>query len=292
MRGVFDTKYSNLAGNMMRDPGVQRIAILEGVRTPLCRARKGALKDATPDRLLASALSGLMASFRSEGKLTLDMVDDIVVGNVLQPGGGAAMARMAMLRAGFPETTTLATTNRQCSSGLQALAAVAGSILLGTAQVGIAAGVESMTHDSIVPPNIDAEFLKDSSPAADCMVPMGVTSDTLAKEFGISREKQDAFSLASHRKAHVAQARGLFSHEIVPVMMRGGSVVDVDDGIRSDCSAAGLAALKPRFSRNADATTTAGNASQLTDGAAALLVMTEAHASTLGLMPKVSKTHS
>ena len=142
---TFNSLFAQLAAETVKKE--QKVCIVEAVRTPLCKAKKGAFKDTTADVLLAHVLRDVVK--RTNGKVNVGDVDDIIVGNVLQPGGGAAMARMSMLAGGFPDTTTVSTTNRQCSSGLQALASVAGSLLLGATKLSIAAGVESMSNDNI-----------------------------------------------------------------------------------------------------------------------------------------------
>jgi acetyl-CoA acyltransferase 1 len=176
------------------------------------------------------------------------------------------------------------TVNRQCSSGLQAVANVVSAIKNGYYEIGIGGGVESMTqHYGPQALNMNvSEKIMAYQPAADCLLPMGATSENVAEQFGVGRVKQDQFALFSHKKAAVAQEKGLFKEEIVPVKVNGdGGVVDADDGIRRDVSIEGLSKLKTVFKENG--TTTAGNASQVSDGAAAVLLMKRKTAEKLGL---------
>lgn len=173
--------------------------------------------------------------------------------------------------------------NRQCSSGLQAVANIAQAIIAGSIDIGIGAGVESMTRHYGQPgaiPDSISPLILESQEARDCMIPMGITSENVAAKFGVSREKQDRFAASSHNKAAAAQQAGKFKDEIVPVRV-GEQLVSADDGIRGDTSAEGLAKLKAAF--KADGTTTAGNSSQVSDGAAAVLLMKRKTAQRLGL---------
>lgn len=199
------------------------------------------------------------------------------VGNVLS-SGGAAMARIAQMLAGIPHSVPLSTVNRQCSSGLQAFASVAAAITAGQYDIGMACGVESMSMDDMgsVKPILNWDAVGASPAARECVIPMGITSENVADQFGVSRQSQDAFAAESHKRAAQAQANGWFDKEIVPVAVPSKegnttTMVDRDDGIRPDATAASLSKLKPVF--KAGGSTTAGNASQMTDGAAAVLVM-------------------
>jgi acetyl-CoA acyltransferase 1 len=190
---------------------------------------------------------------------------------------------MAHLAAGIPPSASLSLVNRQCASGLQAMANVAGSIRSGTVEVGIAAGVESMSltpMNKIGPPHIgsdeDAWRTGGLPPAAlDCLLPMGITSDTVARRYRLERQELDAFAAESHRRASGAQRSGRFEAEIVKV---GGA--DRDDGIRHGTTAEGLGRLKPVFTPAGP--TTAGNSSQTTDGAAGVVMMSRRAARRLG----------
>jgi acetyl-CoA acyltransferase 1 len=193
------------------------IVILSALRTPICRAKKGGFKDTMPDDLLKAALEGVV---KQSGIKHKD-VDDVVVGNVQLGGCYAAPARMAQFRAGFPAETGLVCINRQCSSGLQAVANVANAIKAGMMDVGIGAGVESMTQaggpmDGPMPP-VNANEIMGNKLARDCMTPMGVTAENVAEKYGVTREGQDMMAVASHGKALAAQKAGKFKNEIVPV---------------------------------------------------------------------------
>nr|KAF6419813.1 acetyl-CoA acyltransferase 1 [Molossus molossus] len=214
---------------------------------------------------------------------------DICVGNVLQPGAGAVMARIAQFLSDIPETVPLSAINRQCSSGLQAVASIAGGIRNGSYDIGMACGVESMSlADRGNPGNITSRLVEKEK-ARDCLIPMGITSENVAERFGISREKQDAFALASQQKAARAQSRGCFQAEIVPVTTtvhddKGTEkrvTVAQDEGIRPNTTMEGLAKLKPAFKEGGS--TTAGNSSQVSDGAAAILLARRSKAEELGL---------
>ena len=200
------------------------------------------------------------------------------------------MARIAQFEAGVPESVPLSSVNRQCSSGLQAVMNVVGSILAGTCDAGLGCGVESMSKRSMTDPanmpDVDFDALGSNQLAADCLVPMGITSENVAEKYGISRADQDAFAAASQAKAAAAQDKGLFKDEIIPVTVAGedgeGKVtVDADEGVRRGTTAAKLGKLRPAF--RPDGTTTAGNSSQVSDGAAAVLVMRRRVAKAHGL---------
>ncbi|CAG8455439.1 10099_t:CDS:2 [Paraglomus occultum] len=254
------------------------VVIVAAVRTPMTRSKKGGFKDTLPEDLLAAAFKGVIDRVHIDPKL----IEDIAVGNVLPAGGGATVARAAALYAGIPHTAALNTVNRQCSSGLQAVVQIAHEIALDQIEIGIGAGVESMTfgYGAGAMPSETSERVFSNPESADCLLPMGQTSENVAREYGITRAQQDAFSLVSHQRAAAAQAAGYFNDEIVPVETKWTDpktqeektiVVDKDDGIRKDTSLEGLAKLKPAFA--ADGTTTAGSSSQVSDGAAAVLLM-------------------
>uniref|UniRef100_A0A6B2L573 acetyl-CoA C-acyltransferase n=1 Tax=Arcella intermedia TaxID=1963864 RepID=A0A6B2L573_9EUKA len=256
------------------------IVVVCALRTPICKAKKGALKDTHWTDLLTAALKGVV----EKSGLPAKDIEDVQVGTVLAAGGGATEARMAMFAAGYPETACLATTNRQCSSGLQAFVNIAHAIRSGQIKIGVAAGVESMSLHGFASGigNLNDNLMKNKE-AADCLVPMGITSENVAEAFNISRQIQDEFAANSQIKAAKAQKAGLFKDEIIPVHTtttndKGETqsiTVEHDDGIRAT-TPADLAKLRPAFKK--DGTTTAGNSSQVSDGAAAVLVMTRAEA--------------
>uniref|UniRef100_A0A7S3PXV8 acetyl-CoA C-acyltransferase n=1 Tax=Chaetoceros debilis TaxID=122233 RepID=A0A7S3PXV8_9STRA len=254
------------------------VVIVSAVRTPLCRAKRGALAKVPPSTLLSTALAGCLSKVDAS-KFSSSDVEDICIGNVMTPVN-AAVARMAQLAASIPYTTPISTTNRQCSSGLQAIANIASSIRSGQIDIGIGGGFESMSSEPMHKqpmPNVDWDVMQSCQPAMDCLIPMGVTSENVSNKYGLTRGDLDAFAANSHKKAALARSRGLFKDEIVPV----GDVSE-DDGIRPQTTLASLAKLKPVFDPE-NGSTTAGNASQLTDGAAAVLLMTRQEAERRGL---------
>ncbi|KAL6918167.1 hypothetical protein ACHAPO_000023 [Fusarium lateritium] len=271
--------------------------ILSSVRTPICRSYKGQLKDAYPEELLASVLKATLKAHPEAP------VDDVAVGVVLSELGGSKAARMALNHVGFKNTTSLYTVNRACSSSLQAIAAVSGQIQTGMIDSGIAAGMESMTRNygsRAIPVDVWPE-LKESENhhARDCIMPMGLTSENVASRYGVSRADQDAMAVESHRRAARARSEGRFAEEIVPVETRfqevdkqGNKVgeekritVTADDGIREGVTIEALTKLKPAF--KADGTSTAGNSSQVSDGAAATFLMRRSTATALGLQDQI-----
>ncbi|KAL3669268.1 3-ketoacyl-CoA thiolase B, peroxisomal [Phytophthora oleae] len=263
------------------------VVIVSALRTPITKARRGGFKDTTPDVLLGDVLQAVLKQAKVDPKL----VGDVVVGNVLQPGAGAGMARMAQLAAGIPHTVPLHVLNRQCSSGLQAVANVTAAIKAGYYDIGIAAGVECMSLAGIGKdaPTVNWERVGEVQDAMDCTVPMGITSENVAEKYGITRTKQDELAALSHAKAAAAQANGWFKEEITPVSTiikdKDGNeksvIISQDDGIRAGTTAEKLAKLKPAFKEGGS--TTAGNSSQVSDGAAAVLLMRRSVAKQMGL---------
>ncbi|XP_061626143.1 3-ketoacyl-CoA thiolase, peroxisomal [Phyllopteryx taeniolatus] len=265
--------------------GSDDVVVIHGLRTPIGKAKRGAFKDTTPDELLSAVMSAVL----KDAGLSPHLLGDVCVGNVLQPGAGALVARVAHFLSGFPDSVPVYTVNRQCSSGLQAVLNIAGAIQSGSVDLGLACGVESMSLRSIGNPGDLSSRLVDNNKARDCITPMGMTSENVAERFGISREKQDAFALMSHQKASRAQASGAFHDEMVAVVTKmvdedGGErrvTVTKDDGIRAGTTLAGLAKLRPAF--KPDGTTTAGNSSQVSDGAAAVLLGRRSAVEALGM---------
>ncbi|RMZ81133.1 hypothetical protein DV738_g2388, partial [Chaetothyriales sp. CBS 135597] len=262
------------------------VVITSALRTPFTRGGKGLLKDTMAADLLAYTFQNLIARSKIDPKL----VEDIAVGNVLAPGGGATEYRAAALAAGFPETTAVKSLNRQCSSGLQACVDIANAIKAGVIDIGIGAGVESMS--SQYGPGAVTEFsdlLESHAEAANCKVPMGILSEDMARDYKISRADQDAFAAASYQKALKAQQAGLFDEEIAPITVKYTDpktqeektvTVTKDDGVRPGITAESLGKLRPAFA--ADGSIHAGNASQVSDGAAAVLLMRRSTAEKLG----------
>lgn len=254
--------------------------ILAACRTPGCKAKKGKLKDVRPDDLAAAAIKGLMVK---SGASPSD-VEDIIIGCAFPEGEqGMNFARVAAMKAGMPVEAPAQTVNRFCSSGLQAIASAAERIMAGFADCIIAGGSESM---SMIPIG-GARYSANPSLVADwpeSFASMGITAEIVAEKFGITRVDQDIFAAASHAKAAAAIAAGKFRDEIIPVeaerctllngkILRSTELVDADDGVRGDTTVDGLGKLKTPF--KAAGTVTAGNSSQMTDGAAAVLVVSE-----------------
>jgi acetyl-CoA acyltransferase len=249
------------------------------------------LRTTRPDELAAIAIRGALERVP---QLDKKEIEDVILGCAMpEAEQGMNVARIASLRAGLPVEVSAITINRFCSSGLQAIAMAAERIMSGGAEVIVAGGVESMTMIPMgghkVSPN---PWLVDHYP--DAYLSMGLTAERLAKRYGITREQADEFSLRSHQKALAAIAAGKFDDETVPVPVSfttpNGSKpkrteinFKVDEGPRADTSMEALAALKPAF--HAKGTVTAGNSSQMSDGAAATVVMSAERAQTLGIKP-------
>ncbi|XP_041839265.1 3-ketoacyl-CoA thiolase, peroxisomal [Melanotaenia boesemani] len=274
-------------GSAARDGGASGddVVVVHGRRTAIGKAKRGAFKDTTPDELLSAVMTAVL----TDVGLSPDQLGDVCVGNVLQPGAGALMARVAHFLSGFPESVPVYTVNRQCSSGLQALLNIAGSIRSRSIDLGLACGVESMSLRSVGNPGDLSSRLMDNDKARDCIIPMGITSENVAERFGVSREKQDAFALSSQQKAARAQGSGRFDQEIVPVAVtmvdsdgrERQVMVSKDDGVRAGTTMEGLSKLRPAF--KPDGSTTAGNSSQVSDGAAAVLIGRRSAVEALGL---------
>jgi acetyl-CoA acyltransferase len=264
--------------------------LLGAVRTAGTRARKGGFKDTRPDDLAAAAIRGVVARTGVEP----EKIEDVILGCAFpEAEQGANLARIALLRAGLPVGTPGMTVNRLCSSGLQAIAIAAERIEAGGADCIVAGGVESMT---MVPmwgnkfsPN---PGLNGSWP--EVYAGMGITAELVAERYGVSRAEQDAFAAQSLARAAAAIEAGKFRDEIVPVdvetrsfvegrLVKGTRIVDADDGVRKETTLESLAKLKPVFA--AKGTVTAGNCSQMTDGAAAVLVVSEEFLKSLGREP-------
>jgi acetyl-CoA acyltransferase len=267
--------------------------IVSAVRTPVGRAPKGALSTVRPDDLAAIALNGALDRVPGLSKAE---VDDVILG-CAQPEGEAGwnLARMVALRAGLPVEVPGVTVNRLCASGLEAIAQADFRVRAGSNRVVVAGGAETMSmlpFGGLKPrPN---PWLAENYPAA--LLTMGLTAERVARHYAVSREDQDAFALLSHQKALAAQAAGKFDQELVTVTVpwavpgtkAGKPVVTEkvfasDEGPRADSSAEALAKLKPAFA--AQGTVTAGNASQTSDGAAAVVVMDAGRAKELRIQP-------
>ena len=262
--------------------------IVSYARTPIGRAKKGSLKDTRPEEFAAPVLKELIK--RTPG-LEPAQVDDIMFGCAMPEGEqGMNIARIIGLLAGFPVEVPATTINRFCSSGSQSIAWAADTVKAGSNEIVIAGGVESMSLVAMGGNKLIADpAMMDASPNA--YAGMGTTAEVVARQFNITREQQDAFAVESHHRAAAAIAAGKFKDEIVPLHVRTMDdgkwrefVFDTDEGPRADTTVEALAKLKPVFDPRG--TVTAGNASQINDGAAAVVVMSERRAKTMGLEPQ------
>jgi len=267
------------------------VVIVSSVRTPVGRAFKGTLRTTRPDELAAVAIKDAL---QRVPQLDPKEIEDVILGCAMpEAEQGMNVARIAALRAGLPVEASAISINRFCSSGLQAIAMAAERIGSGGAEVIIAGGTESMTMIPMggnkISPN---PWLVDHYP--DAYLSMGLTAERLAQRFGISRAQADEFSLRSHQKALAAIQSGKFEDEIVPVPVsftipngskpkRQEIFFKTDEGPRADTSLEALNSLKPAFHVNG--TVTAGNSSQMSDGAAAAVVMSAERAKALGIKP-------
>jgi len=267
------------------------VVIASSVRTAVGKAYKGTLRATRPDDLAAVAIK---AALESVPQLDPKEIEDVVLGCAMpEAEQGMNVARIASLRTGLPVEISAMTINRFCSSGLQAIALVADRIAAGAYDVAVAGGTESMTMIPMGGHKVSANpWLVDHYP--DAYLSMGLTAERLAKRYGITREQADEFSLHSHQKAIAAIQAGRFEDEIVPVPVsfttpngskpkRTDIVFKVDEGPRADTTLEALGALKPAF--HAHGTVTAGNSSQMSDGAAAAVVMSAERAKALGIKP-------
>ena len=266
--------------------------IVSAVRTAVGKAPKGILRNTRPDEMGATVIKEALK--RAEG-VKPDEVEDVIMGCAMpEAEQGMNVARAAAIRAGLPVETSAMTINRFCSSGLQSIALAADRIRSGGADVIVAGGLETM---SMIPmgghtirPN---PYLVEHYP--DFYLNMGLATENVARKYEISREQQDEFSYQSHRRAAAAQDAGKFADEIVPLTVvleeldergrkeRRETTFATDEGVRRDTSAEGLGKLRPAF--HVKGTITAGNASQMSDGAAAAVVMSDERARALGLKP-------
>jgi acetyl-CoA acyltransferase len=254
--------------------------IVSAVRTAVGKAPRGALRHTRPDEMAAAVMRAALARVQD---LNPGTIDDVIFGCAMpEAEQGLNVARIAALRAGVPITASAVTVNRFCASGLESIAIAAERIAAGGATAVLAGGTESMSlipmggHKIAPNPTLVAEY-------PDVYLTTGLVAENHAREASISREEQDEFALESHRRAIAAIDAGRFADEIVPLQTPGGTMFSVDEGPRRDSSREALTALKPAF--HAEGTVTAGNSSQTSDGAAAVIVMDEAQARRAGLVP-------
>jgi acetyl-CoA acyltransferase len=271
---------------------MKEAVVVSAVRTAVGKAPRGILKDTRPDDIGALIIQEAVA--RVPG-LKVEEIDDVVIGCAFpESDQGLNLARVLAMRAGFPFTIPGQTVNRFCSSGLQAIATAAYEIMVGAVEVMVAGGVEFMSQVPIMgltpSPN---PYLVDHNPQA--YTSMGLTAENVADKFGITREDQDRFALSSHQKAAKAIKEGKFKEEVLPILAKVREIqedgttkikevsFDTEEGVRYDVSYEGMASLKPVF--KVKGTVTAGNSSQTSDGAAALVLMSKEKAEALKLKP-------
>ena len=266
--------------------------IVSAVRTPIGKAKRGGLATVRPDEMAATVIKELL---NRTPNLDPAQIEDVVFGCAFPEGEqGMNMARMIALRAGLPDTVPAETINRYCSSGVQSIAHIAYAIKAGDIEVGIGGGVESMS----MVPMMGYKFSPNPHFALELRhyyTNMGLTAENVAVKYGISREEQDTFALQSNLKAAKAVESGLFDPELVPIEVEVTELgpdekpvkktftVKRDEGPRGDSTLEGLAKLKPAFKEGG--TVTAGNSSQMSDGASAVMVMSAEKAAELGLQP-------
>jgi acetyl-CoA C-acetyltransferase len=269
------------------------VVVTHALRTPIGRFC-GSFAELSAADLGASVVGSLL----ERARLAPEQVDELIFGNARQAGGGPNVARQISVRAGIHVETPAWTVNMACGSGLKALALAVEGIRAGRSAIAVAGGCESMSGLPFLLPRMRLGYRLGHAPVVDGMYQdgflcplskmlMGETADKLGREYAIARQAQDAFALESQRKAAAAVAAGRFGAELAPVKVAGrkGEVtVEADEHLRPETTAAGLAKLPPVFDAE-HGTVTAGNASGITDGAAALLVMSEARAAELGLQP-------
>jgi acetyl-CoA acyltransferase len=273
---------------------MREAVIVAAARTAVGKAPHGTLKETRADEMAATVIRALMA--RLPG-LKPEEIEDVIIGCAFPEGEqGLNMARIAALKAGLPHTVPGQTVNRFCSSGLQTIALAAERIMAGFADVIIAGGAESMSQVPMTGNKYAPDpQLAEQYPAA--YTSMGITAENIARRYGVGREEQDAFALESHLKAAAAIREGRFTDEIVPLtvvkrefhgdlkppVVTKETRFDTDEGVRVDASREALAKLRPAF--HANGTVTAGNSSQMSDGAAAAVVMSREKAQRLGFAP-------
>ena len=265
--------------------------IVSAARTAIGKAPRGTLRTTRPEEMAAAAIGAVMERAPA---VEAKEIDDVIMGCAMpEAEQGMNVSRIASLRAGLPVEVPAQTVNRFCSSGLQTIALAAQQIMCGMGEAVIAGGVETMSQV----PMSSNKFMANPTLAKEhpgVYIGMGLTAENLARQYEVTREEQDAFALRSHQRAAAAQDAGKFDDEIVPLQVEltlgegDGTktynlIFDKDEGIRRDSSAEALAKLRPVF--HAQGTVTAGNSSQTSDGAAAVLVMSEEKAEELGLEP-------
>jgi acetyl-CoA C-acetyltransferase len=263
---------------------VSEAVIVAASRTPIGRAAKGSLADVRPDDLLTFAIDDVL---KKAPEVPRESVVDVMVGCGFPEGRqGMNLARRASLLAGLPDTVPGTTVNRFCASSLQTIRMAFHAVRAGEGDCFVAAGVESISQVSGYPKSEEELHprLFGEGAVANVYIPMGLTAENVAARWDVSREDMDAFAQRSQERAVAAQSSGFSARELTPYTKEGGTVVAADDGPRPSSTLEKLAALEPAFV--ADGKVTAGNACPLNDGAAAVLVMSEARARELGVRPR------
>ncbi|ARK32574.1 acetyl-CoA C-acetyltransferase [Halalkalibacter krulwichiae] len=270
----------------------ESVVLVQPVRTPI-GTFLGSFKDVSAVELGSLVLKETIA----RAGLPVEEIDEVIMGNVLQAGQGQNPARLAAIKAGIPESVPSITINKVCGSGLKAIHLATQAILAGEAEVVLAGGMENMSQAPYLSLTARQGMRMGDHKLVDSMVHdgltcgihdihMGVTAENIVEKYQLTREQLDSFAVESHQRAGEAQAQGRFQEEIVPVVIpkRKGEplIIAEDEHIRAETTVEGLAKLRPAFKRN-DGSVTAGNASGLNDGAAALIVMSEAKAKALGI---------
>jgi len=286
----------------------ERIAVILGVRTPFCKAG-GLLKDLEADDLGAIVIREAAA----RAPFPINLIDEVIMGNVLEPINASNAGRVAAVKAGLPEKIPAFTVNRNCASGMEAITTAANKIRLGQAEVILAGGMESMSSFPILFPKKMRDFLQKFSKSRSfrdkfltlaslrpsffspqvpeisdplCGLTMGQTAENLSRDFYISRESQDEFAFTSQERASKAIKEGRMGEEVLPIPLPPAyeKMQTIDDGPRDNQTLDALAKLKPAFDK-VTGSVTAGNSSPVTDGAACLILMKESKAKELGLKP-------
>jgi acetyl-CoA C-acetyltransferase len=271
---------------------MKEVVIVSAVRTAI-GTYGGAFKDVSAVDLGVTVVKEAIA----QAKITPDMVEELIFGNILQAGLGQNVARQVSIKAGIPQEVSSYTVNKVCGSGLKTVALAANAIACGDADIVVAGGTENMSLAAYVVPSARWGARMGNATMVDTMVydgltdafsgvHMGVTAENIVTEYGFTREEQDAFAVESQRRAIQAMADGKFKDEIVPVVIpskKGDIVVDTDEYPKANATLEGLAKLRPAFKK--DGSVTAGNASGINDGAAALVLMSKEKADSLGLTP-------
>jgi acetyl-CoA acyltransferase len=285
----------------------ERIAIIDGIRTPFCKSG-GIFRDWEADDLGAFVVRELLARIDISG----EEIDELIFGNVIQPPHATNIARVLSVKGGLPIKVPAYTVNRNCASGLESITSAANKIRCGEGSIIIAGGTESMSNFPILFPKKMRNFLMEFSKTRSlgekfktftkfrpsflmpqipsisdplCSLTMGQTAEILAREFHVTRQEQDEYAVLSQSRASKARAEGKFAEEIIPIPAPPSfKFQEHDDGIRDDSTVEGLSRLKPAFDK-LTGSVTAGNSSQVTDGAAAVLLMSESKAKELGLDP-------